>query len=164
MFSSFFSFLIIAGLLLTGQTTTVGAPVTPTARTQAPVVTQSEPDPTIEASRLEFKEMSEEEPANGESPWIATGLSSENIVSAKTEKSEFGIYYVLITFDAAGKRLFTEVTTRNIGRQVGIFVDGTLISAPTVNEAITGGTAQITGNFTYEEAKLLADKINAGIK
>ena len=97
------------------------------------------------------------------SPWIPTGLTGENIVSAKTGKSEFGTYYVLVTFDAAGKRLFTAITTRNIGRQVGIFVDGTLISAPFVNEAITGGSAQITGNYTYEEAKQLADRLNGEI-
>jgi len=69
---------------------------------------------------------------------------------------------VLLEFDEEGKELFREITTRNIGKQVAIIIDGVTISAPVVREAIVGGTAQITGDFTIEEAKELVRNLNAG--
>jgi len=50
----------------------------------------------------------------------------------------------------------------NIGKPLAIFLDGQPISVPIVNEAITGGKAQISGNFTPEEAKLLVGRLNSG--
>lgn len=69
---------------------------------------------------------------------------------------------VLLEFDDEGKEIFKEITERSIGKQVAIMIDGAIISAPVVREAITGGTAQITGDFSVEEAKKLVRNLNAG--
>jgi len=69
---------------------------------------------------------------------------------------------VALEFDGEGSKLFEGITGRNVGEPVAIFLDGYPISAPTVNEKITGGKAVITGNFNIKEAKLLAQRLNAG--
>jgi protein-export membrane protein SecD len=61
-----------------------------------------------------------------------------------------------------GTKIFADLTKRLVGQQLAIYLDGVPISAPTVQEEITGGKAQISGNFTPEEAKLLAGRLNAG--
>jgi len=69
---------------------------------------------------------------------------------------------ILIHFDEEGAKLFEEFTEKNIGKPLAISIDGVIISAPTVQEKISGGEAQITGSFTVEEAKNLARNLNAG--
>ena len=61
-----------------------------------------------------------------------------------------------------GAIIFEELTKKNVGKQLAIYLDGSPISAPTVQEAISGGKAQITGNFTPESAKELVGRLNAG--
>lgn len=67
-----------------------------------------------------------------------------------------------LTFNDAGAKLFAQITKANVGKQVAIFLDGLPISAPRVNEEITGGKAVITGNFTVDEARTLVGRLNAG--
>lgn len=69
---------------------------------------------------------------------------------------------ISLQFDDEGKKIFAQVTERNIGKQVAIFLDDLPISAPMVTEKITAGQAVITGNFTIEESKELAGRLNAG--
>ncbi|MFH1894401.1 MAG: protein translocase subunit SecD [Patescibacteria group bacterium] len=69
---------------------------------------------------------------------------------------------VSIEFNDEGAKLFEEITSRNVGKLLAIYIDGQLISAPVVNEAISGGKAQISGNFTVEEVKELVRNLNAG--
>jgi protein-export membrane protein SecD len=69
---------------------------------------------------------------------------------------------VSLEFDDEGAKLFEEITDRNVGSPVAIFLDGFAISTPTVNEKITGGQASISGSFTTQEAKLLAQRLNSG--
>jgi preprotein translocase subunit SecD len=69
---------------------------------------------------------------------------------------------VSLQFNQDGALLFEKITKENIGKTVAIFLDGQPISIPRVNEAITGGKAQITGNFTPTEAKLLVGRLNSG--
>jgi len=69
---------------------------------------------------------------------------------------------VSLQFDEEGSKLFEKITKENVGKSVAIFLDGAPISVPTVNEAITGGKAQISGNFTPTEAKLLVGRLNSG--
>lgn len=71
-------------------------------------------------------------------------------------------YYVHLEFNEEGKQKFADATTRLVGKTISIWLDDTLISYPTVNEAITGGTASISGTFTSEEVTDLANKIEAG--
>ncbi len=69
---------------------------------------------------------------------------------------------VSLEFDTEGAKLFEEITARNIGKPIAIFLDGYAISAPNVNEKITGGQASISGRFNVEEAKLLVKRLNSG--
>ena len=71
-------------------------------------------------------------------------------------------YEVGVTFTDAGAQTFAEVTERNIGKPLAIVYDNEVVSAPMVNEAITGGQCSITGGFTYEEATNLASTIRLG--
>lgn len=71
-------------------------------------------------------------------------------------------YAVSLKFDEEGTKLFAEATTKLVGKTINIYMDETLISSAVVQEAITGGEGQITGRFTYDEAKDLSDKINSG--
>lgn len=69
---------------------------------------------------------------------------------------------VAIEFNEEGAELFESLTKENIGKRIAIYLDGVPLSAPVVNEAISGGRAQISGNFTPEEARSLARRLNAG--
>ncbi len=69
---------------------------------------------------------------------------------------------VLLHFDETGGKLFGDITTENVGRQIAIFLDGQVISSPVVQEPITGGSATITGQFTPEEARGLVQNLNFG--
>ncbi|NQU82540.1 MAG: protein translocase subunit SecD [Parcubacteria group bacterium] len=72
------------------------------------------------------------------------------------------VAYVVLEFDDEGKELFSELTKNNVGKRLAIVIDQSIISAPVVREEITGGTAQITGDFTVDEAKELVRNLNAG--
>jgi preprotein translocase subunit SecD len=69
---------------------------------------------------------------------------------------------VELTFNAEGAKLFAGITKANVGKQVAIFLDGTPISAPVVQQEITGGKAVISGNFSVQEAKELALRLKNG--
>ncbi len=69
---------------------------------------------------------------------------------------------ISLQFNDEGAKLFEEITGRNIGKPLAIYIDGVLISAPTVQNKISGGKAQITGKFTINEARELARNLNAG--
>jgi preprotein translocase subunit SecD len=79
------------------------------------------------------------------------------VFNPQTGKPEVGL-----SFTENGKKLFGELTERNIGKQVPIFLDNQLLSAPVVQQAIKDGNAVITGNFSVDEAKQLAMAINSG--
>lgn len=70
--------------------------------------------------------------------------------------------YVSLTFTPEGKEAFAKATADNLGKQIAIILDDAVISAPTVNSAITDGKAMITGSFTPEGAEDLAALIRAG--
>ena len=69
---------------------------------------------------------------------------------------------VELTLTDEGAKTFAEVTSANVGKALPIVYDGEVISYPTVQEAITGGTAQISGQSTFEEAQTLATQIRIG--
>ncbi len=71
-------------------------------------------------------------------------------------------YVVSLEFTDEGATKFGEITSQYVNQTISIWMDDIMLSAPTVNSAITDGKAQIEGNFTVETAKALADKINAG--
>ncbi len=69
---------------------------------------------------------------------------------------------VLLEFDDAGQQLFAEITKKNIGKRLAIYLDGYPISAPVVQQEITAGSASITGNFSVAEGKQLVERLNSG--
>jgi preprotein translocase subunit SecD len=74
-----------------------------------------------------------------------------------------GAPVVSLEWDETGKAIFASTTAANIGKSIGIYLDGQVISAPVVQSAITDGKAIISGgNTTREEAKLLAQRLNTG--
>ena len=92
-----------------------------------------------------------------------TGLTGKHIKKATVDfNSQNGQPQVALSFNEEGKKLFGEITTTNVGKKVGIFIDQFLISAPVVQQPITDGNAVISGNFTLETAKQLAIAINSG--
>lgn len=69
---------------------------------------------------------------------------------------------VSITFNAAGAKLFEEVTAANVKKRLAIILDRTVYSAPVIQERISGGNAQITGRFSMDDAKDLSIVLRAG--
>jgi preprotein translocase subunit SecD len=69
---------------------------------------------------------------------------------------------ISLQFDSEGTKLFRDITTVNVGKPVAIFLDGNIISAPTVQQAIGTGEAIISGNFEIKEAKILVERLNSG--
>ncbi|MCF7835974.1 MAG: protein translocase subunit SecD [Candidatus Marinimicrobia bacterium] len=69
---------------------------------------------------------------------------------------------ISIEFTKEGSDIFAQVTKDNVGKPLAIYLDGAPISAPNVREEITGGRAQITGEFTAQEAKTLVSRLNSG--
>ncbi len=69
---------------------------------------------------------------------------------------------VSLTFTSEGARKFAEVTKRNVGKELPIFLDEQIILSPIVEQEIIGGNAVITGNFTPDEAKRITSQLNAG--
>ena len=87
---------------------------------------------------------------------------AEDIERAQAGVDEDGNYVVYLYFTSQGTSKFATATAELVGSKISIWMDETEISAPTVNTAITNGTAYITGMEGADDAKELADKINAG--
>jgi protein-export membrane protein SecD len=69
---------------------------------------------------------------------------------------------ISIEFDDEGAELFKNMTAENVGKTIAIFLDGFPVSMPRVNEEISGGKAQITGQFSADEAKQIVKDLNSG--
>jgi protein-export membrane protein SecD len=96
-----------------------------------------------------------------------TGLTGEYLKSASVQfasgaSAALASPQVELEFNAAGAKLFEQITGDNVGRTLAIFLDGQPISTPTIQEAIPGGTAVITGSFSATEARDLARNLNFG--
>jgi preprotein translocase subunit SecD len=82
--------------------------------------------------------------------------------SVQADPNSPGNWQVAITFSATGAQRFGEITEQNVGRHLAIILDGTLYSAPRINERIPGGRAVITGQFTVDQARDLAIVLREG--
>lgn len=94
-----------------------------------------------------------------------TILTGDQVASAKAgiqEKNGQKSYVVNLTFTEEGAQTFADATAKNIGKRIGIIYDGSLVSYPTVNSAITGGECYIDGMQDYDEAENLAATIRIG--
>ncbi|MBP6884906.1 MAG: protein translocase subunit SecD, partial [Candidatus Pacebacteria bacterium] len=97
------------------------------------------------------------------SNFVSTGLTGRYLDKAILEfDPNTGVPRVSLNFNEEGAKMFAAITKANIGKVVGIFLDGKPISTPVVQEEITGGQAVISGNFTPKEGKALADSLRYG--
>ncbi len=100
--------------------------------------------------------------------FVDTGLTGRYLQSAQVQFASgyggnaSGEPLVAVTFSGEGKDLFEKITRDNVGKRLGIFLDGKMLSAPVINEPIAGGTAVISGSFTPEEAKELSKNLSFG--
>lgn len=126
---------------------------------------RTEKDPSEGAIEITADDVSEEGEATLPASRIfqKTGLDGSHLEGARME---FGRRtsqpFVSLQFNDEGAAIFEKLTQENLGERVGIFVDDNLISAPTVQSVISGGQARITGQFSVEEAKTLAQRLQAG--
>jgi preprotein translocase subunit SecD len=116
---------------------------------------------------LQFMEVSSSAEATadeqGQLYYVPTGLNGQYVKAAQinfdptTNRPE-----ISLEFTSEGAQLFEQVTERNVGKVVAIFVDNEPISEPVVQGKITGGKAVVTGNFTLDEAREFVQRFNAG--
>ena len=94
---------------------------------------------------------------NGKAP-----LEGDVVTDARDEFDNFGKPSVSMSMNTDGSRRWAALTKNNIGKAIAIVLDGYVYSAPNVNSEITGGNSQITGNFTPEVTKDLANVLKSG--
>lgn len=121
-------------------------------------------------AHLEFKKLKTDAPA--ESTYSAkpeyfestnlTGSDLKRAIAQPSQDPQKPGYVVALEFNGEGAKKFEQITTENLGKPIAIFLDDNLIQAPTVESVIADGNAQITGNFTAQEAKQYAIQLNAG--
>jgi len=95
--------------------------------------------------------------------FLDTGLTGQQLDSAQVVfNGQTNLPEVSLKFNDEGEDLFKNITEKNVGKQVAIFLDGKIISAPVVQDVIRNGEAVINGKFTTQEARELAQRLNAG--
>lgn len=92
-----------------------------------------------------------------------TELTGRYVKSAQLNFNQYtGSPEISLIFNDEGAKLFEQVTAKNVNKTLAVYLDGAIITAPRVNEAIAGGRAQITGSFTIADARQLVERFNAG--
>ncbi|HSX42097.1 MAG TPA: protein translocase subunit SecD [Candidatus Saccharimonadales bacterium] len=120
---------------------------------------QSAIDLIGKTAQLDFRE----EDSKDSSKFIPTGLSGKQLSKATvTFDQNTNVPQISLQFNADGSRLFGDITTRNVNKPIGIFLDNQELSAPNVSEPITSGQAVITGRFTIAQVRQLTTLLNAG--
>lgn len=99
-----------------------------------------------------------------EKEFKATGLSGKNLQDVYVDYQSQGVGspQIALQFDDEGGKIFAELTERNIGKPIAIFLDGEIIQRPTVQAAILDGRAVITGSYTLSEANEIVKRFNEG--
>jgi len=126
-------------------------------------------DPATFQIPLGYELMSTKEFRSGDKPQVRyyfvekrAQMDGKGVTQAMATKDQFGQRKIALVFNQEGAMQFGEVTTRNVGRMLAIVLDGKLYCAPVINGAITGGHAEISGSFSEEEAKQIADALVSG--
>lgn len=96
--------------------------------------------------------------------YLPTGLSGKNVkkVSVDYQTQGIGQPQVLIQFDSEGAEKLAEVSKKNIGKPLAIFIDGEIFSAPVIQQELTGGQATVTSDFNSESVKEYVKRLNEG--
>lgn len=120
-------------------------------------------DYEVRCRHILIRTKSEKDYAQPGSEWLYTGLTGKQLKrSVVVFDPNTQAPQISLEFNDEGKDLFANITRRDVGKPVAIFLDETVISSPTVQEPILDGKAVISGKFTIQEAKLLAQRLNAG--
>ena len=126
----------------------------------------AEPEIIPEGSIIAYGSRDDGSGARGKVPYLLknkTLLTGASLETAKVQISDrFGEPHVSIKFNSQGAADFDRITNENVRKRLAIVLDGVVHSAPVIQERISGGQAQITGNFTMEEARDLAIVLRAG--
>ncbi|MDE2311583.1 MAG: preprotein translocase subunit SecD [Patescibacteria group bacterium] len=102
--------------------------------------------------------------------WLPTGLSGKQLTKASVDLQQngglTGEVVVKLEFNSDGQKLFAQIAKQNVGKQIAIIVDGQIISAPVIDQSLANAADNIqpiiTGNFTVDQAKTLATRLNSG--
>ncbi len=122
-------------------------------------------------ANLEFRELSATRSAEASFSasvldFQSSGLTGADLVKASPTFGSGGGAnsgpQIALKFNEQGAKKFAEITKRNIGKPLAIFLDNELLQAPTVQQEIIGGDAVITGKFTIEQVKKIASQLNGG--
>lgn len=117
---------------------------------------------TATARHILFRTIPEESQFFGPS-YVDTDLTGEQLERADvTFDPNTGLPTVSLAFNKEGRDLFAQLTADHLGETIAIYLDGVIISAPVVQSEILNGEAVISGDFTLEETKELAQRLNAG--
>lgn len=118
-----------------------------------------------QTAQLDFRETKVATPSS-EKDFIPTGLTGRDLKLAQVQfqSSSQGLSQPVVSlqFSPEGTKKFADITGRNIGRQVAIFLDEQVVTAPVVQTTIADGQAVISGNFSVDTAKALTIQLNAG--
>lgn len=110
-----------------------------------------------------FLEFRLEKPATESLDFESVGLTGKQLKRSQLAfDQQTGVPQIGLEFDSEGAKILKETTRNNIGKRLAIYLDGVIISAPVIQNEITDGQALITGQFTLEEARILARRLNAG--
>ncbi len=133
------------------------------------LVAQYLADPEHFAAPLGYELMKETRFREGRAPeetlyFISTRaeMDGRNVVDAQPVKDQFGQRKITLSFNPDGAAQFGKVTSANVGRSLAIVLDGKLCCAPRINDAITGGAAEISGSFSDDELKMISDALISG--
>lgn len=108
-------------------------------------------------------ELPKDEGATPSSTLVPTDLTGADLAeSSVVFDQNTGKPAVSLNFTKEGGDKFEKITGENVGKPVAIILDNEIVETPMVQEKITGGNAQITGNFTLDEAKNMVVQLNAG--
>ena len=114
-----------------------------------------------ETAELEFKKPILDENGNT-TGWEPSGLSGDDLNKAAVGTDAAGRWLITLEFNGKGANKFAKLTREFRGYPIAIYFNGDSISEPVVQQEITGGNAQITGEFSHDEAKKIVDLLNAG--
>lgn len=89
-------------------------------------------------------------------------LEGDHIASASQDFDERGRIAIKMNMDKVGSNIWAKMTTRNVGKPIAIVLDNFVYSAPNVNDPITTGNSQISGNYTLKEAQDLSEILESG--
>ncbi|MEK7560911.1 MAG: protein translocase subunit SecD [Patescibacteria group bacterium] len=121
------------------------------------------PRPEAERDAI-LKDIETKGPRAGEDPYFAPSPLTGRFIRRADVVQDQTTFRPQISLELTdeGAEIFRRMTRENIGKQIAIYLDGSAISAPVVQEEISGGKAQITGQFTDTEARILVGRLNAG--